>query len=83
MSDVDSPETMSDTPRPSNTKKYDEVHDVHNTSTKTSSISPEKGDDGGELGGTKVKKNKGKFSLPREEDDLSKKRKVTPPKPSS
>jgi hypothetical protein len=83
MSDVDSPETMSDTPGPSKMKKDDEVHDVHSTSVKTTSISPEQGDDGGELGGTEVEKNKGEVTLPREEEDPSKKRKVTPPKPSS
>jgi hypothetical protein len=83
MSDVDSPETMSDTPGPSKTKKDDEVQDVHSTSTKTSSISPEQGNDGGELGGTKVEKNKGEVTPPREEEDPSKKRKVTPPNPSS
>jgi hypothetical protein len=83
MSDVDSPETMSDTPGPSKTKKDDEVQDVHSTSAKTTSISPEQGDDGGELGGTEVEQNKGEVTLPREEEDPSKKRKVTPPKPSS
>jgi hypothetical protein len=83
MSNVDSPDTMSDTPGPSKTKKDDEVHDVHSTSAKTSSISPEQGDDGGDLGGTKVEKNKGEVTSPREKEDPSKKRKVTPPKPSS
>jgi hypothetical protein len=41
MPDVDSPETMPDTPGPSKTKKNDEVHDVHNTSVETYSSSPE------------------------------------------
>jgi hypothetical protein len=40
MSDVDNPKAMPDTPGPSNTKKDDEVQDVHSTSTKTTSISP-------------------------------------------
>jgi NTP pyrophosphatase (non-canonical NTP hydrolase) len=44
--------------------------------------SPEEGDDGGELAGTKFKKNKGKVTLPRDEENPTKKRKVTPPKPS-
>jgi hypothetical protein len=83
MSDVDSPETMPDTPGPSKTKKNDEVHDVHSTSVETSSTSPEQGDDGGELGGMKVEQNKGKVTPPRDEEDPTKKRKVTPPKPSS
>jgi hypothetical protein len=30
-----------------------------------------------------VEKNKGEVTFPREEEDPSKKRKVTPPKPSS
>jgi hypothetical protein len=83
MSVVDSPETMLDTPGPSKTKKDDELHDVHNTLTKTSLISPEQGDDGGDLGGTKSSKKNGEVTPPREEEDPSKKRKVTPPKPSS
>ena len=82
MSDVDSPETMSNTPGPSKTKKDDEVQDVHSTSAKTS-ISPEQGDDGGEWGGTEFKKNKGEVTPPRQDEDPSKKRKVTPPKPLS
>jgi hypothetical protein len=83
MFDVDSLETMSNTLGPSKTKKYDKVHDVHSTLAKTTSISHEKQDDGGELGGTEVKKNKGEVTPPREEEDPSKKMKVTPPKPSS
>jgi hypothetical protein len=51
MSDVDSPEAMSDTPGPRKTKKDDEVQDVPSTSTKTTSISPAQGGDGEELGG--------------------------------
>jgi hypothetical protein len=39
MFDMDSPEAMSDTPGPRNTKKDDEVQDVYSTSTKTNSIS--------------------------------------------
>jgi hypothetical protein len=41
------------------------------------------GGDGEELGGTKVEKNKGEVTPPREEEDPSKKRKITPPNPSS
>jgi hypothetical protein len=81
MSDVDSPEA--DTPGPSKTKKDGEIQDVHSTSTKTTSISPVQGGDGEELEGTEVEKNKGEVTLPREEEDPSKKRKVSPLKPSS
>jgi hypothetical protein len=83
MSDLEIPEAMSNTPGPSNTKKDDEVQDVHSTSTNTTSISPMQGGDGEELGGTKVEKNKGKVTLPREEEDPTKKRNITPPNPSS
>jgi hypothetical protein len=82
MFDVDSPETMLDRPGPRKMKKDDEVQDVHSTSTKTS-ISPEQGGNGGEIGGTEVEKNKGKVTPPREEEDPSKNRKVIPPNPSS
>jgi hypothetical protein len=82
MYDVDSPETMPDTPGPSKMKKDDEVQDVHRISMKTL-ISREQGDDGGGLGGSKVEKNKGEVTPPREEEDPFKKRKLTPPKPSS
>jgi hypothetical protein len=83
MSDVDSPEAMPDTPGPRKTKKDVEVQDIHNTSMKTASLSPVKGGDDEELGGTKVEQNKGEVTLPRDEEDPSKKRKITPPKPSS
>jgi hypothetical protein len=83
MSDVDIPETLSDTHGPSKKKKDDEVQDVHSTSAKTTSISPKQGDDARELGGTKVEQNKCEVTPPREEEDPSKKRKVIPPKPSS
>jgi hypothetical protein len=49
---------------------------------KTTLISPRKGGDGEELGGTKFEQNKGEVTPPREEEDPSKKRKITPPKPS-
>jgi hypothetical protein len=45
---------------------------------KTVSISIEKGGDGIE-----VEQKKGEVTLPRDEEDPSKKRKVSPPKPSS
>jgi hypothetical protein len=83
MSNVDSPEAMLDITEPCNTKKDVEVQYSHNTSMKTTSISPVKGGDGEELGGTKVEKKKDEVTPPREEEDPSKKRKITPPKPSS
>jgi heme-binding NEAT domain protein len=83
MSDVDRPKAMPDTPGPSKNKKDDEVQYVHSTSMKSTSISPMQGGDGEELGGTEVEKNKGEVTLPREEEDPSKKRKITPPNPSS
>jgi hypothetical protein len=83
MSDVDSPEAMPDTLGPRKPKKYVEVQDIHNTSTKTAPLSPTKGGDDEELGGTKVEKNKGEVTPPKDEEDPSKKRKITPPKPSS
>jgi hypothetical protein len=83
MSDMDILEAMPDTPGPSKTKKDDEVQDVHSTSTKTTSISPAQGGDGEELGGTKFEQSKGEVTLSREDEDPSKKRNITPPKPSS
>jgi hypothetical protein len=83
MYDVEIPEAMPDTPRPNKTKKDDEVQDVHRTSTKTTSISPTQGGDGEELGGTKVEQNKGEVTPSREEEDPTKKRKITPQNPSS
>jgi hypothetical protein len=83
MSDVDSPETTQDTPGPSKIKKTEEVHDLDNASMKTASISVEQGGDGGEIDGTEVEQKKGEVTPPRDEEDPSKKRKVSPPKPSS
>jgi hypothetical protein len=78
MSDVYSLETVSDTAEPSMIKKTEEVHDLDSASMKTMSISAEKGGDG-----TKVKQKKGEVTLPRDEEDPTKKRKVSPLKPSS
>jgi hypothetical protein len=83
MSDVDSPKAMPDTPGPRKPKKDVEVQDIHSTSTKTASLSPVKGGDEEELGGTKVEQRKGEVTLPRDEADPSKKRKTTPLRPSS
>jgi hypothetical protein len=83
MSDVDSPETTQDTPGPSKIKKTEEVHDLDSASVKTASISAEQGGDGREIDGTEVEQKKGEVTPPRDEEDPSKKRKVSPPKPSS
>jgi hypothetical protein len=83
MFDEESPEAMPDTPRPSRTKKDDEVEDVPSISTKTTSISPTQGGDGDKLGSKEVEQNRGEVTPPREEEDPSMKRKMTPPKPSS
>jgi hypothetical protein len=82
ISDMDSPEAMKDTPGLRKTKKDVEVQDIHSTSTKTTSISPAKGSDGEEIDGIEVEKNKGEVTSPREGEDPSKKRKITPPKTS-
>jgi hypothetical protein len=83
MSNVEIPEAMLDTLGPSKTKKDDEVEDVPSTSTKTTSISPVQGGDGDELGDIEVEQNIGDITPPREEEDPSMKRKITPPNPSS
>jgi hypothetical protein len=83
MSDIDSLETVHDTPRPSKIKKTEEVHDLDSASMKTASISADQGGDGGEIDGTEVEQKKGKVTPPRDEEDPSKKRKVSLPKPSS
>jgi hypothetical protein len=54
MSDIDSPEAMSDTPGLRKTKKDVKVQYIHSTSTKTASPSLAKGGDDEELGGTEV-----------------------------
>jgi hypothetical protein len=83
MSDLNNPKTTSYTAVPSKIKKTKEGQDINNTSAKTTSISPEQGGDGEELDGAEVEHKKGEVTSPRDEEDLSKKRKVSPPKPSS
>jgi hypothetical protein len=83
MSNEEIPQAMSDTPGPRKTKKDDEFENVPSTSMKTTSISPAQGGDGDELGGTEVEQNRGEVTPPREEEDPSMKRNITPPKPSS
>jgi hypothetical protein len=83
MSDLDSPYAAHDTPRPSKIKKTEEVHDLDNASMKTASILVEKGGYGGDIDGTEVEHKKGEVTPPRDEEEPSKKRKVSPLKPSS
>jgi hypothetical protein len=83
ISNIDSPETASDTPGPSKIKKTEEVQDLDSASVKTASISLEQGGDGREIDGTEVEQKKGEVTPPRDEEDPSKKRKVSPSKPSS
>jgi hypothetical protein len=83
MSDVECPTTMIDILGPSKKKKTEEVHDLDRASMKTASILVEQGGYGREIDGTEVEPKKGEITLPRDEEDPSKKRKVSPPKPSS
>jgi hypothetical protein len=81
--DIDNPEVVKDTPEPRKTKKTDEVQDLSSASVKNSSMSPNKGGDGEEIDGTEAEQRKVEVTLPTNEEDPSKKRKVSPPKPSS
>jgi hypothetical protein len=83
MSDPDSPETVHDTPGPNKMKKTKEVQDLSSASGKTASVSPDRGGEEEEINGTGDKQKQGKVTPPRDETDPLKKRKVSPPKPSS
>jgi hypothetical protein len=83
MYDVDSPKTAMDIPGPSKIKKNEEFHYLDSASMKTTSISADKGGDGVEIDGAEVELKKGEVTPPRDKKDPSKKRKVSPPKPSS
>jgi hypothetical protein len=83
ISNIDSPKTTQDTPEPSRTKKTEEIQDLDSASMKTTSISTEQGEDGGEIYGIEVEQRKGNVTLLRDEEDPLKKRKVSPLKPSS
>jgi hypothetical protein len=52
MSNVYSPETMTEIARPRKIKKTKEVHDLDNATVNTDSISAEEGGDGREIDGT-------------------------------
>jgi hypothetical protein len=86
MSDIDSPRTAQDTLGPSKTKnakmmkKAEEVQDVDSLFVRMDSITPDEGDD---EEGTKNEQQKVEVPLPRDEEDSSKKRKVSPLKSSS
>jgi hypothetical protein len=75
MSDVDCPETTQDTPRPSNIKKIEEVHDLDSASVKIASMSTEEGGYDREIDGAEFEPNKGKVKPPRDKEDPSNKRK--------
>jgi hypothetical protein len=77
ISDIDSPETMQDTPRPSRTKKTEEVQGLDSASVKIDSISPEKGGDGEELVDKEVEQKQG------DKVDPLKNKKGSPLKPFS
>jgi hypothetical protein len=77
ISDIDNPETTQDTPRPSRTKKTEEVQGLDSEFVKTSSISPEHGGDGEELDDKEFEQKQG------DEVDPLNKKKGSPPKPSS
>jgi hypothetical protein len=85
MSDIDSPRTAQDTLGPSktkkekSTKKIEEVQDIDSLSIRTASITPD------EVGDDKegIKTQRIKVPSPQDEEDSSKKRKVSPLKSSS
>jgi hypothetical protein len=77
ISNINSPETMQDTPRPRRTKKTEEVQELVNASVKTASISLEQGGDGEYLDEKDIEQNQG------DEVDPLTKRKGFPMKPSS
>jgi hypothetical protein len=90
MSDpeLDSPEAAHkehDTPGTSRRKKTEEVQDLSSASEKTASVSPGRGgdDEVEEINGKEDEQKQGEVTPPRDEVDPLKKRKVSPPKPSS
>jgi hypothetical protein len=85
MSNLDIPESVHDTPRPSRMKNTEEVQDLSSASGNTSSVSPNRGGDEKveELNGKGVEQKPGKVTPSRDEVGPLKKRKVLPQKPSS
>jgi hypothetical protein len=83
ISNIDSPKVAQDTPGPSKTKNIDEVKYLRSDSMKIASMSLEQGGDGKEINDIEYEHRKGEVTPSREEIDPLKKRKVSPPKPSS
>jgi hypothetical protein len=81
MSDIDSPEAVQDTPRPSKTKKtkkmkkVEEVQDIDSLSVRMDSITPDQRGDGEDLEEFKQRT--------KDEVEIINKRKGSPPEPSS
>jgi hypothetical protein len=81
VSDIDSPEATQNTPGPSKTKKTkqtkkdEDIQDVDNRSVRTTSITPEQGGNGEDLEEVEQR--------PGDEVEIIKKRKGSPPEPSS
>jgi hypothetical protein len=74
-----------DTPGTSRRKKTEEVQDLRSASEKTTSVSPSRGgdDEVEEINAKEDEQMQGEVTMPRYEVDPLKKRKVSPPKPSS
>jgi hypothetical protein len=74
-----------DTPRPSRRMKIEEVQDLRSASEKIASVSPDRGgdDEVEEINGKEDEQKQGEVTPPRDEVDPLKKKKVSPPKPSS
>jgi hypothetical protein len=86
MSDPHSPEITHkehDTPRPNRMKKTEEVQDLSSTLGNTASVSPDRGGEDEEINGKGAEQKPGEVTLPRDEVDPLKKRKVSTPKHSS
>jgi hypothetical protein len=83
ISNIDSLEAAQDTPKPRETKNTDKVQYLSSASVNTASMSLEKGGDGEEIDVTEDEQRKGELTPPKDEEDPSKKRKVSSPKPSS
>jgi hypothetical protein len=74
-----------ETPRTRKRKKTEEVQDLSSALEKIASVSPGRGgdDEVEEINGKESEQNQGDVTPPRDEVDPLKKRKVSPPKPSS
>jgi hypothetical protein len=86
--EIDNPEATHiehETLRTSRRKKTEEIQDLRSALENTSSTSPGRGgdDEVEEINRKEHEKNQGEVTLPRDEADPLKKRKVSPLKPSS